>query len=200
MSQDEKKSQNNQEPHQQELIQGHNYDGIQELNNPLPRWWLTIFYGSIIFAAGYYYYYEWGGGPSSTQELEADLQTIAAQKQKSEQQTPQFSADDLKALVNDPEALKAGATEFAAKCAACHGDKGQGVIGPNLTDNAWIHGDGSISAISQVIKTGVAEKGMPPWEAMIKPKLILQIAAFIRSINGSNPPNGKAPEGQVYQQ
>lgn len=182
----------------QQLIHGHNYDGIQELNNPLPRWWQIIFYCTIIFAAGYYYHYEFGGGPSSDQELTADLNEIANRQHQAEQQAPQFSAEDVKALLNDPESLKAGAAEFGSKCAACHGDKGQGIIGPNLTDNAWIHGDGSVLAISQVIKTGVAEKGMPPWEAMIKPKLILQIAAFIRSINGTHPANGKAPEGQVY--
>ncbi len=179
-------------------IEGHNYDGIHELNNPLPRWWLTIFYGTIIFGAIYYYHYEWGSGPSSDQELATDMEKISALKQKAAGEAPQFTADDLKAIAQDPESLNAGAAEFAGKCVACHGDKGQGIIGPNLTDDAWIHGDGSLGAISQIIKTGVTEKGMPAWGEVIKPKVILQLAAYIRSINGTHPPNAKAPEGQVY--
>lgn len=179
-------------------IEGHNYDGIRELDNPLPRWWLTIFYSTIVFAAIYYYHYEFGSGPSSDQELTRELDSLELKKQKSATDAPQPTAEDFKALLSDPETLKLGAAEFASKCMACHGEKGQGSIGPNLTDNAWIHGDGSISAISQIIKSGVAEKGMPPWEGLIKPKLILQISAYIRSLNGTNPPGAKAPEGQVY--
>jgi cytochrome c oxidase cbb3-type subunit 3 len=179
-------------------IEGHNYDGIHELDNPLPRWWLTIFYSTIVFAAVYYYHYEFGSGPSSDQELTQELDTLESKKQKATTDTAQPTPEDFKALLSDPETLKLGSAEFASKCMACHGDKGQGSIGPNLTDNAWIHGDGSVSAIRQIIKSGVAEKGMPPWGELIKPKLILQISAYIRSLNGTNPPGAKAPEGQVY--
>lgn len=183
-----------------ELLENHNYDGIRELNNPLPGWWLIIFYCTIIFSAGYYYYYEFGSGPSSDQELAEDLSQMNIQKNQAAESSPEYSAEDLKALVNDPNSIAAGSAEYASKCAVCHGDKGQGVIGPNLTDSAWKHGKGSFGDIVATIKQGVPDKGMPPWEGMIKPQLILQVAAYIRSLAGSQPPNAKGPEGVEYPQ
>lgn len=174
-------------------IAGHEYDGIQELDNPLPMWWLITFWGTIIFAGIYWFYFHAGGGGLSTSdELKADLAKIEAVR-------PAPSADQdaeaLNALVSDPNALASGQTVYAARCAVCHGQSGEGQIGPNLTDNYWIHGAGQMVDIVQVVKTGVTAKGMPAWENMISADEVKHVAAYIVSLKGSEPKNAKAPEG-----
>jgi cytochrome c oxidase cbb3-type subunit 3 len=104
-------------------------------------------------------------------------------------------AASLDAMVANPQMAQAGAVHFAAQCAACHGMEGQGLIGPNLTDAYWIHGN-SNQAIFDIITKGVLEKGMPPWEAVYSPEERAELVAYINSILGTNPPNPKAPEGQ----
>lgn len=175
-------------------IAGHEYDGIQELDNPLPMWWLVTFFGTIIFAFIYWIHYQAGGGGlSSNEELKSDMAAIEASKP-----APSQGSDaqvDLNALIGDATALSQGKTVFAARCAACHGPNGEGQIGPNLTDNYWIHGGGQIADVIQVVKTGVTAKGMPAWETMISGAEINSVAAYIVSLKGSNPANAKAAEG-----
>lgn len=191
-------------PEDKYLMESHNYDGIQELDNPLPKWWQFIFYATIIFAAGYYYYYELGSGPSSDMELSQDLEKMKSAKQAANVQAadaqPEEGAPsvDLAALIADPEALKAGATEYEAKCAICHGKEGQGTVGPNLTDSSWVTGDGSVESIHKIIRDGVPNTGMRAWKGMIGDELLAKLAAYVKSIQGSNPTNPKAPEGTAY--
>jgi cytochrome c oxidase cbb3-type subunit 3 len=179
----------------EKLIKDHDYDGIRELNNPLPGWWLMTFYISIIFAVIYFAYYEFFGGPTLNQELAKQMSSIKAAQEKSEEAGELKSQKDYLALVSNPEAIAKGKAEFLAKCMPCHGDKAQGIIGPNLTDDYWIHGDGSIPAILKVMNSGVADKGMPSWKGVIPPNLQADVAAYVYSIHGSNPPGAKPPQG-----
>lgn len=178
------------------LIENHEYDGIHELDNPLPGWWLATFYITIVFAVVYYIYYQLGSGPTLDEELQASLQTIKTQQAEVEQSQPQTSEETLLAMVNNQAALDAGKNEFVAKCVACHGAAGQGLIGPNLTDEYWIHGDGSISAILQVANEGVLDKGMPPWKGVISPDLLEKVSVYVYTLQGTNPDGAKAPQGE----
>lgn len=176
----------------------HDFDGIQEYDNPLPTWWLTTFYATIIFAFLYFIHYQFGGGPTLTQELDVamkNLEKAAAQHAPAQTETEVVLAEALK----DPRFVPLGAGAFDAKCAACHGKELGGLIGPNLTDAYWIHGKGTRLDIANVIRKGVADKGMPPWESMLSRDEVYGLTAYILSKQGSNPPNPKAPQGEKVQ-
>ncbi|NUM88362.1 MAG: c-type cytochrome [Bdellovibrionales bacterium] len=174
----------------------HDYDGIRELDNPLPGWWLTTFYITIAFAAAYFAYYHMYGAPNLREELEADMQAIRQQQAAAKTQDTGPSEGVLLAVLKDPARLASGGKVYAEKCASCHGARGEGSIGPNLTDNHWIHHRGAITGIAKVIAEGVLDRGMPPWKTMLKEEEVLAVAAFVKSLHGSNPPNGKAPQGE----
>lgn len=176
------------------LIKGHEYDGIKEFDNPLPGWWLVTFYATIIFAFIYVIHYEFGSGPTLAQELEVAMKEVQAAKPAVTATVE--SEDDLMKQAQDPKVLAMGAEVFTGKCASCHGNELQGLIGPNLTDKFWIHGKGKISDIVTTVKTGVADKGMPPWDGVLKREEIVAVSSFILSKKGSNPPNPKAPQGE----
>lgn len=178
------------------LIEGHDYDGIQELDNPLPGWWLATFYISIVFALFYFAYYILGEGPGLKDEFN---QAKAVSEQKLAANKPKESVVDetkLASMLKDPSQIQAGKAVFEGKCLPCHGPQGQGIIGPNLTDAYWIHGKGTLIDINKAVSEGVPDKGMPPWAAMLKPLELQQVVVFTKSLEGSNPPNAKAPQGE----
>lgn len=175
------------------ILLNHNYDGIHELDNPLPKWWLIIFYSTMIFAVFYYGYYEFGGGPSLKQELESDLAAIQAMAPPPG--TGPSAALNFDGADKDPALLASGKAVFVGKCAACHGDNGQGLVGPNLTDHFWIHGAGTMADIAKVVQEGVAEKGMPPWGPVLSQDELKSVTVFVASLIGTNPANPKAPQG-----
>ncbi|MBL7542731.1 MAG: c-type cytochrome [Bdellovibrionaceae bacterium] len=176
-------------------IVGHDYDGIKEYDNPLPGWWLLTFYGTIIFAFIYVAHYESGSGNS----LKKDLEIALAQIETLKSSVGPIKLDSEEVLLEkakDPKLLAVGAEQFQGKCASCHGNELQGLIGPNLTDNFWIHGKGTLTDVITTIRTGVADKGMPPWEGILKNEEIQALASFIHSKYGSQPANPKEPQGQ----
>lgn len=176
-------------------IKDHDYDGIQEYDNPLPGWWLFTFLGTIMFAFFYYIHYDISGaGTSISAELKTDLAAI--DKAKTAHGPKSDSDEELALLKGNGAALEEGRAVFAGKCSSCHGPELQGLIGPNLTDEFWIHGKGKLSDISSVIRKGVLDKGMPPWEGMLKDAEIKAVAVFVASRAGSNPPNPKPPQGE----
>lgn len=184
-------------------IAGHEYDGIQEFDNPLPRWWVQMFYLTIAFAIGYYGYYEFGPGKGLSEEFEQEFaanQIARAQKTPS---NPSGSGEGaqarLVALVKDPSQREKGKAVYTGKCASCHGPQGQGSIGPNLTDDHWIHG-GSLADIAKSVSQGVPDKGMPPWKAMLSPEELDSVVVYVKSIKGTQPPNPKAPQGEVFKE
>ncbi len=177
---------------QDRLIE-HSYDGIQEYDNPLPRWWIYLFVATIVYSVFYGLNIGVGPGPGRIAQYEAEMTAFRAAHPPPEAGP---SASELAALVNDPAAIKSGQQVFITNCASCHKPDGGGMIGPNLTDNAWIHG-GTLEAIHQTIVNGVLAKGMPPWGKLLKPDQIDAVTAFVASLKGTNPPGAKAPEGEV---
>jgi cytochrome c oxidase cbb3-type subunit 3 len=171
----------------------HEYDGIQEYDNPLPNWWLMTFFATIMFAVLYVFHYMSGAGPNLKQELDASMKVLA-QMQAS---APKKELGDQELLARFKSVdLKAAEALFESKCAACHGDHLQGVIGPNLTDEYWIHGKGTPKDIVAVISEGVADKGMPTWKDLLKEDEIVELADFILSKQDSHPAGAKAPQGE----
>jgi cytochrome c oxidase cbb3-type subunit 3 len=175
------------DPIQGEII--HEYDGIEEADNRLPGWWLLTFYGAIVFAVGYWFWYqEFKAGPGPTQAY------YAAQAEAAEKTGKDPTEGELEALVSGP-AFALGKQLFVANCSPCHEAEGQGKIGPNLTDNAWLHGSGPVD-IFHTIRDGVPAKGMPSWGPTLGRSGVTQVTAFVLSLRNKNLP-GKAPEGVV---
>lgn len=175
-------------------IQGeiiHVYDGIEEADNDLPLWWLFTFYGAILFGIVYWYYYEgFNVGPSPMQAYAAELRREAAQG-------GEVNDALIEALALDSSAVAAGREVFTAQCAVCHREDGGGNIGPNLTDNHWIHG-GSPLTIHDTIRNGVPSASMPAWGAILGPNAVQQVAAYVVTLRNTDVPDGKAPQGEVW--
>jgi cytochrome c oxidase cbb3-type subunit 3 len=181
---------------EKDLVIPHDYDGITELNNPTPSWFNWLFYGSIVFGIGYLYYYhigEWG--PRQDDEYKTEL--VEADAAKRIMLAKSGGAIDEKTVKIDATQIEKGKTIFGGNCAACHGNAGEGLVGPNLTDEFWLHG-GSIHDIFKTIKYGVPEKGMVSWEKSMSAGDISAVANYIVSLKGTNPPNPKAPQGEKY--
>ena len=170
----------------------HNYDGIQEYDNPLPNWWLVTFYATIIFGFLYWVHYEFGGAATQAKELAVAMEEIEKAKASSDSSAVAEAPHGGPAT---PDELKEGRVVYAQKCGPCHGDQGQGVIGPNLTDNFWINGKGTEAEIRKVVAKGVGDKGMPAWEALLSREELQDVVLYVVSLKGSNPPNPKAPQG-----
>lgn len=177
----------------------HDYDGIYELDNKLPPWWVAMFYLSIVFAGVYLFYYHVSDmGMSQLEEYEAEMA-------QGEEQVAEFLAKQANLidesnveLLTDEKSLAAGKAIFDANCVACHGQFGEGTVGPNMTDNYWIHG-GSITDVFKTIKYGVPEKGMISWQTQLRPADMHAVGSYILTLQGTNPPNPKAAEGDLYE-
>ena len=151
--------------YEDKIIEGYEYDGITEYDNPCPSWLMYIFYFTAllaIFFVGYHF-----GSHSKDELLEAYvIKLIEAQTQtetSTPTQKPAVSESELVALLQDPAALAEGVEIFGELCALCHGDSGEGMIGPNLIDNYWLHGKGKISDIAVSIRSGIPDNGMAAW-------------------------------------
>tara|TARA_R110002072_G_scaffold172324_8_gene326394 strand:+ start:6012 stop:6977 length:966 start_codon:yes stop_codon:yes gene_type:complete len=184
----------------EEIIIDHDYDGIRELDNNLPTWWVYGFYATIIFAAVYMVRYHVFDGP--TQEEEYRREVAAAQVEIEEYRKTAKGLVDASTVVmlTDEADLSAGKNVFDSNCAVCHRADGGGGIGPNLTDSYWILG-GSLSNIYEVISEGGRPgKGMIPWKNDLKPIEIAQVSSYIMTMQGTNPPDAKESEGDLYEQ
>lgn len=177
-------------------IMDHSYDGIQEYDNPMPRWWVWSFWATFWFSLAYIFHYWIGNGVSVEQAYETKL---AAEKEKAAARAMnvEVSEESLASLMDDASSLEAGKQVYMSNCQSCHLDKGQGSIGPNLTDNHWIHG-GSLMSIYETVAEGVQAKGMPPWEKTLNPQQLRQVVAFVGTLRGTNV-EGKPPEGELIE-
>ncbi len=180
----------------EEPLFDHTYDGIQEYDNPMPRWWVLSFWATIVWAAVYAanvlpivgFGKGWHGNY-------ADEMAAAEKKYAASRATKPAPADDvLLALAADPGAMESGKVLYMKNCMPCHRADAGGVIGPNLTDESWIHG-GKPGDIHRVVSAGVLDKGMPAWGAVLKPEEVDQLAAYVLSVHGTHPENPKAPQG-----
>jgi len=179
-----------------ENLTGHSYDGIEEYDNPLPRWWLLSFFGTIIFAVIYWAQYEIFHAPTQLAELKLDLAEIKAKYQTSDSSPSGSSDEELKQLMGIATSVAHGKEVFQSKCAVCHGVELQGIIGPNLVDEFWLHGGGKLTDIMVTIQKGVPEKGMPGWELLLKIDELKTVVAYIGANIGTKPANPKAPQGE----
>ena len=181
----------NQDP-EDPLLLDHEADGIRELDNNLPRWWVWLFVLCTVFAVGYIvYYHVLKVGPLQAAQYQAEAAYGDAIKNAA---LARFEADvaTLKPLA-DAVALEQGRQSFANLCAPCHRADGGGLVGPNLCDDVWIHGSNYVDTV-KVIINGVTEKGMLSWRGVLKPAEIQAVASYIYTLRGSNPPDPKPPE------
>lgn len=181
-----------------ELLLDHDYDGIKELDNNLPSWWVYLFYGTIVFAAIYLVKFEILNGDNQEMELKKELAQAKIDVAAYKLTAPDLMDEKTVTLTIEPADLSAGKTIFENNCAACHRVDAGGQVGPNLTDDNWILGGGIKEIFHTVSNGGRDGKGMIAWKASLKPKEIQQVASYIISLKGSNPADPKAPEGEIW--
>lgn len=205
---------------QKDVLLSHDYDGIQELDNDLPPWWLYLFYLSIIFSVVYMvHYHVTGTGDLMIEEYRKELNPAASSFFDISYHSPYYKRgatvvkettgttmeeavteeEPVLALssLTDEASLAKGKSIYTTNCAVCHGPQGEGGIGPNMTDNYYIHG-GTINDMVKIINVGVPAKGMIPWDKTLTPEQILEVASYLVILRNTNVPNGKAPQGEAY--
>jgi cytochrome c oxidase cbb3-type subunit III len=207
MSNTDEKNMNHGEPEIDELTKdrylgGHEYDGIRELDNKLPRWWVWLFIITIVFGAVYLVgYLVAGWWPSQSKEYDQEMTELLEMKKSA----PQVTVDTATLIpLTDLASLDAGMSTFKKICSTCHGQNGEGLVGPNMTDMYWIHGDSinnsvTIKDLYKVVTNGVIEKGMLPYKDQLSPIARQQVLSYIIvKLQGTNPPKQKAPQGKKY--
>lgn len=180
------------------LVLDHEYDGIRELDNDLPPWWKYLFYASIVFAVVYLARYHIFGGTNQYQELEKEMAVAERQIAAYNESNKDLINVDNVELLTDAADLAMGETIYMNSCAVCHKDNGAGGIGPNLTDEYWILGGGIKNVYKTISEGGRPGKGMIPWNSELKPIEIAQVSSYVLSLQGTNPPDPKEPEGEIW--
>lgn len=183
-----------------DLVLHHNYDGIQELDNVLPPWWVYLFYGTIAFALIYLVRFHVLGHDDQTMEYEKEMAAAKTQVEEYKKTAPDLMDKEKVILLTDAESINAGKAIFQTNCIACHKADGGGAIGPNLTDKNWILGGGIKNVFNTIMEGGRSGKGMISWKDQIKPTDIQKVASYVLSLQGTNPPGAKAPEGELWQE
>ena len=168
----------------------HRYDDIEEEDNQLPNWWLFILFGTILFMFGYWMVFH---TTHTLQDPRTEYNAEVVELKKARLALTPLSDDAILAVVGDPGQVEEGKKVFAATCAACHAQEGQGLVGPNLTDKFWIHGN-KPSDVAKSVTDGFADKGMPPWGQVLGQDKVRKVAAFVITLKNTNVP-GKAPQG-----
>lgn len=194
--------QTNQEPeasvHSDLLIDGHDYDGIQEYDNPMPAWWLWIFFITIVWSLFYVVGINAGFVNTYGEDLRQAQRAHEVVRQAHAMASPTVDEAMIAALIGDADVLTRGRNAYMGSCAACHGQAGEGGIGTNLADEYWLHG-GDLESIYTSVYEGIPAKGMPGWGPILTLDDIIATVVFIDSLRGTDPPNAKAPEGTLYE-
>ncbi len=186
------------EPDEKHLLLEHNYDGIQELNHPLPSWWNFIFYTAIIYSFGYFIYYQFLSGPSLREEFNKDYSEVLALQAEFKKQNSAFKPE-LYAVAATPENIKKGEEVFTNNCLPCHAEKGRGDIGPNLTDKHWLVAKSTPETIYNVVFNGSEENGMPPWAEVLTSEEIYHAVSYVSSLKNTFQKGGKPPQGELIE-
>jgi cytochrome c oxidase cbb3-type subunit III len=185
---------NNQDPFGP-LIEGHEADGIKELDNNLPRWWVWLFNLCILFAIAYMAYYH-VLGKGDLQIAEYEKEKAIGDKIKAEALAKFESSLGTLEPSSDKAVLAQGLQTYTTLCSPCHRPDGGGLVGPNLCDDYWIHGSNYLDSV-KIIINGVPEKGMLTWRGILKPNEIQAVASYIHKFRGTTPPNPKPREDQA---
>lgn len=173
----------------------HEYDGILEADNRLPRWWLYTLYGAILFAICYWLYYQaYGTGQSPRQVFEAEKMERAKLEAEKLAAAGPITPEKLIEMSKNAAILESGKATFTTTCASCHAANGGGQVGPNLTDEYWIHGSGPDQLLASV-RAGYLDKGMPPWGQVLGEGKVREVVAYVYSLKNTNVPGGKPPQG-----
>jgi cytochrome c oxidase cbb3-type subunit 3 len=181
-----------------QLLLPHDYDGIKELDNTLPPWWVYLFYGCIVFAVVYLVRFEIMGGDNQETELKNEMAQAKIDVAQYMKTAPDLMDEKTVTLLTDPADLAAGKAIYTTNCVACHRPDAGGQIGPNLTDENWILGGGIKNVFHTLVNGGRDGKGMISWKATLKPKEMQKVASYVLSLRGTNPLDQKAPEGEIW--
>ncbi len=183
---------------EESVLLDHDYDGIKELDNNLPPWWKYGFYLTIIVAVLYLInYHVTGSSPLQAEEYNISIKKAEAEIAEFMKTSANNVDESSVKMLDSPADLSAGKDIFLATCSACHGKFGEGTVGPNLTDDYWLH-SGSIKDIFKTIKYGYPDKGMKSWKEDYSPIQIAQVTSYIRTLRGTNPPKPKDKQGDLY--
>jgi len=183
---------------EKDIMLDHDYDGIKELDNNLPPWWKYLFYVTIIFGIVYMLDYHVFHS-SKLQDGEYLEEVKLAELEKANMVGGKIVDVNTVQQLTDVADLATGQATFTKLCSVCHGSKGEGLVGPNLTDKFWIHG-GGIKNVFTTITNGVPDKGMVSWKTQLTPAQIEEVASYVLSLQGTNPPNPKPPQGTVWEE
>ncbi len=181
-----------------QLLLDHDYDGIKELDNVLPPWWVYLFYGCILFGVIYLVRFEILGAPDQEMELKNEMAQAKIEVAEYMKNAPDMMDEETVTLLTDAASLNEGKTIFTTNCAACHRADAGGQIGPNLTDKYWILGGGIKNLFHTLEHGGRDGKGMISWKGTLKPKEMQKVASYVLSLQGSNPKDPKAPDGEIW--
>lgn len=181
------------------IVLDHDYDGIKELDHPLPLWWVFVFIGTVVFGIPYYFYYVHADGPTARIEMNERLAQIYKKQADYEAKTGGFNVEKYNSFVVTEEGKKLGRKVYKRKCSACHGAKGEGIIGPNLTDKFWMHGNGKLASVYSTIAKGVTNKGMPAWKQVLDEDSMMAVTAYVLQFKGRNI-QGKEAQGKEIEE
>ncbi|MEZ4787263.1 MAG: cbb3-type cytochrome c oxidase N-terminal domain-containing protein [Flavobacterium haoranii] len=181
-----------------DVMLDHDYDGIKELDNVLPPWWVGLFYACVVFAIIYLIRFHVMGDYTQAEEFVAEMEQSDKQVQEYLKNAPDLMDKDKVTLLTDAAAVAEGKKIFESNCVACHRPDAGGAIGPNLTDKFWILGGGIKNVFNTISEGGRSGKGMVPWKESLKPTEIQKVASYVLSLQGSNPKDGKPAEGDEW--
>ncbi|MEZ4853440.1 cbb3-type cytochrome c oxidase N-terminal domain-containing protein [Flavobacterium sp.] len=183
---------------EKDVMLDHDYDGIKELDNVLPPWWVGLFWATIVFGLIYIFRFHIYNDYTQDQEYEQEVELAELEVQEYLKNAPDITNKDNVTLLTDAADIAAGKEIFMANCMACHKADGGGSIGPNLTDKFWILGGGIKNVFNTVSEGGRSGKGMVPWKETLKPKEIQKVSSYVLSLQGTNPPDAKPAEGDEW--
>lgn len=175
-------------------LTGHEYDGIVEYDNPMPAWWRRSFWATIVFSFLYYVHYQLTGNGASVEQAYADEMREQRELMAASAIGQEMNEDGLTRLMHDPGMMKDARSLFVLRCSQCHADRGQGNIGPNLTDEYWLYGSATLMDLLEIIGNGRPQKGMPMWSRTLRPVELAELAAYVGTLRGTNVP-GRPPQG-----
>ena len=183
---------------EEDIMLDHDYDGIKELDNVLPPWWVYLFYGTIIFAAVYLVRFHIIGDYTQAEEFNKEVELAELEKSKLPKDAAEEVSYETVVVLTDATSLAKGKEIFTNACAACHKVDGGGLVGPNLTDKHWINGGGIKNVFKLISEGSKNNPSMVAWKANLSPKDIQSVASYVLSLQGSNPPGGKPAEGEIW--